>query len=254
MSGRLEGKRAIVTGASRGIGAAIARAYAKEGATVIISSRKQEGLDAVAAKINAEYPNSIVPMACHIGHRDQIKAFVQQVEAEHGRPHILVNNAATNPYFGPMFGIEESAWDKTFDVNVKGYFEMTRQVAQRWLDNDEAGSVVNIASVVGLRGAPFQGIYAMTKAAIISMTQTLSLELGQAKIRVNAVAPGLVDTHFASTIVNNPDMAKMFTDKSALKRHAQPEEITGITVFLGSEEASYVTGQTIAVDGGYTTT
>lgn len=253
MPGRLEGKRAIVTGASRGIGKAIAYAYAKEGATVVISSRKQEALNAVAEEINAEFPNRVVPMACHIGHRDQVIEFMSQVEAQLGRPHILVNNAATNPYFGPMLGIEERAWDKTFEVNAKGYFEMTRQVAQRWLDHDETGSVINIASVVGLRGAPFQGVYAMTKAAIISMTQTLAMELGQANIRVNAVAPGLVDTHFASAIVSNPDMARMFTDKSALKRYAQPEEIAGITVFLGSDESSYVTGQTIAVDGGFTT-
>lgn len=253
MSGRLHGKRAIITGGSRGIGEAIARAYVREGARVVITSRKQQSLDTLAAEINADYPDSVYPIACHMGYPDQIEAFVQKVETELGSPHILVNNAATNPYFGPMLNIDYTAWDKTFDVNVKGYFEMTRQVVQRWLNTGESGSVVNIASVVGLRGAPFQGIYAMTKAAIISMTQTLSLELGQANIRVNAVAPGLVDTHFAATIVHNPDLAKMFTEKTALKRHAQPEEIAGIVVFLGSDESSYVTGQTIAVDGGFTT-
>lgn len=253
MAGRLEGKRAIISGGSRGIGAAIARAYAAEGATVVISSRKQPGLDAVAEAINADYPNSVIPLTCHIGHPEQIEAFVKQVEEQIGRPHILVNNAATNPYFGPMLHIEDTAFQKTFDVNVKGYFEMTRHVALRWLANDEPGSVVNVSSVVGLRGAPFQGVYAMTKAAIISMTQTLSIELGEAGIRVNAIAPGLVDTHFASAIVQNEDMSKMFTDKSALKRYAQPEEIAGAAVFLGSDEASYITGQTLAVDGGYTT-
>ncbi len=253
MAGRLEGKRAIISGGSRGIGAAIARAYAAEGAKVVISSRKQPGLDAVAEAINADHPDSVIPMTCHIGYPEQIKEFVQQVEEKIGRPHILVNNAATNPYFGPMLHIEPAAFQKTFDVNVKGYFEMTRAVVQRWLANDEPGSVVNVSSVVGLRGAPFQGVYAMTKAAIISMTQTLSIELGEANIRVNAIAPGLVDTHFASAIVQNPEMSKMFTDKSALKRYAQPEEIAGAAVFLGSEEASYITGQTLAVDGGYTT-
>ncbi|TNE43697.1 MAG: glucose 1-dehydrogenase [Deltaproteobacteria bacterium] len=253
MAGRLEGKRAIISGGSRGIGAAIARAYAAEGAKVVISSRKQPGLDAVAEAINADYPDSVIPMTCHIGYPEQIEEFIQQVEEKIGRPHILVNNAATNPYFGPMLQIEPTAFQKTFDVNVKGYFEMTRFVVQRWLANDEPGAVVNVSSVVGLRGAPFQGVYAMTKAAIISMTQTLSIELGEANIRVNAIAPGLVDTHFASAIVQNPDMSKMFTDKSALKRYAQPEEIAGAAVFLGSDEASYITGQTLAVDGGYTT-
>lgn len=254
MANRLEGKVAIVTGASRGIGAAIATSFASEGAKVVIASRKQEALDAVAAEINQSYPDSVFPKACHIGEPEQVTAFVKWVEEEVGQPNILVNNAATNPYFGPVIDTPDWAWDKTFDVNLKGYFVMSREVAKRLVDTGKPGSIINVASIVALRGSPFQGVYAMTKAAIISMTQTMAVELGPSKIRFNAIAPGLVETKLAEAIVGNPDMQKYFTDKTALKRHAQPEELTGIAVYLGSDESSYVTGQTICVDGGYTAT
>ncbi|HAA57796.1 MAG TPA: short-chain dehydrogenase [Myxococcales bacterium] len=252
MADRLKEKVAIVSGGSRGIGACIARSFAREGAKVVITSRKQEALDETAASINEAYPGRVIPKACHIGHLDQIESFMKWVNEEVGQPTILVNNAATNPYFGPMLGISEGAWDKTFDVNLRGYFEMTRSVAQALLDSQTPGSIINVSSVAGIKAAPFQGVYGMTKAAILSMTKTLSLELGEAGIRVNAVAPGLVDTKLASAIVSSDEMTEMFTQRTALKRYAQPEELAEIFVYLASDEASYVTGQTFCVDGGFT--
>jgi NAD(P)-dependent dehydrogenase (short-subunit alcohol dehydrogenase family) len=251
---RLEGKIALVTGGSRGIGAAIAEAFAREGSRVVIASRKQEGLDETAGEINARYPDSVLAKTCHVGDPDQVDELVAWAEAEAGLPTVLVNNAATNPYFGPLLGVEERAWDKTFEVNLKGYFYMARAVAKKLMAEKSKGAIVNVTSVVGMRAAPAQGVYAMTKAGVISMTQTLAVELGPAGIRVNAIAPGLVETRFARLLVNNPNLRRMFTDRSPLDRHAQPEEIAGLAVYLASDESSYLTGQTIPVDGGYTIT
>jgi NAD(P)-dependent dehydrogenase (short-subunit alcohol dehydrogenase family) len=252
MSDRLKDKITIVTGASRGIGEAIAMAFAKEGAKVVLASRKQEPLDAVAEKINAETGGRAFARACHIGKAEQIDALLAWVEDELGLPDVLVNNAATNPYFGPMIGIEDWAFDKTFEVNLKGPFELTRKLALRWMGAERAGAVVNVASIAGLRAAPLQGVYGMTKAALISMTQTLAVELGPAKIRVNAIAPGLVETKFAAALTGSPEIVKIFTDHTALKRFGQPEEIAPAAIYLASDESAYVTGQTLCVDAGYT--
>jgi NAD(P)-dependent dehydrogenase (short-subunit alcohol dehydrogenase family) len=252
MSQRLTGKIALVTGGSRGIGAAIAEAFAAEGAKVVIAARKADALNATADIINTSYPESTIAKACHIGKSEEITALVDWIEQEVGTISILVNNAATNPYLGPMLMTPESAWDKTFDVNLKGYFGMTREVVQRLLAKDATGSIINVSSVFGMGAAPLQGVYGMTKAAILSMTQTLAVELGQAKIRVNAIAPGLVDTRFAAAIVQDDIMRAHFTQRAPLARYAIPQEIAGIAVFLASEDASFVTGQTFPIDGGYT--
>jgi len=252
MSGRLAGKLAVITGASRGIGEAIARAFAAEGAHLVLVSRKQEALDAVAASINEAHPDAAVARACHLGKPEQIEALVDWTIEQHGLPQVLVNNAATNPYFGPMIGITPSAFDKTFEVNLKGPFEITRRLAERWIAAEAPAAVVNLASVAGLRAAPLQGVYGMTKAALVSMTQTLAVELGPSKIRVNAVAPGLVETRFSGALVGSPDIVKIYTDHTALKRYGQPDEIAPAVVYLASDEASYVTGQTLCLDAGFT--
>lgn len=243
----LEDKVVVVTGASRGIGEAIARAVAAAGGAVVLASRKQEGLDAVAAAITAE-GGTAVPVATHIGQPEAVEALFSRVMDEFGKVDGLVNNAATNPYFGPMVGISEAAFDKTFEVNVKGPLFAIREFAGR---ARPGGSIVNIASVNGMRGSPLQGVYSMTKASIISMTQTLAIELGTGGLRVNAVAPGLVETRFAQALVGDEAILSRYTDRAALGRHAEPDEIAGAVVYLLSDAASFTTGETIVVDGGY---
>ena len=254
MSGRLEDKHVWVTGGSRGIGAAIARRCVEEGARVVVSSRNVESLMHFAVPMNEQHPGKVVVRACHMGKPEDIAATVEWIAAEVGTPDVLFNNAATNPYFGPLLRAPASMWDKTFDVNVRGCFEATRRVVDLWLAADRGGSVVNVASVQGTRGAPLQGVYGMTKAAVISMTRTLAVELGRSRIRVNAIAPGLVDTRFASAMTGSADIVKMYTDRAALGRFAEPDEISGLAVYLASDDAAYVTGQVFTIDGGYTAT
>jgi NAD(P)-dependent dehydrogenase (short-subunit alcohol dehydrogenase family) len=253
MADRLRGRVAIVTGASRGIGEAVAGAFAREGATVVIASRKAEGLAPVAARLAAEGAR-VVARPLHVGQLDAIGGWWDAVCAEVGTPDILVNNAGTNPYFGPMLATEWAAWDKTFEVNLKGPFEMTRQLVRRHLARADRGpaSVVSVASVLGHAAAPLQGVYGMTKAALMSMTRTLSVELGETGVRFNAIAPGVVDTRLAAAITTDDHLRASVLARTALKRVARPEEIAGLAVFLASEESSYVTGQTFFVDGGYT--
>jgi NAD(P)-dependent dehydrogenase (short-subunit alcohol dehydrogenase family) len=186
-----------------------------------------------------------------VGRPDEVEAVFDRARSEFGAVDGLVNNAGTNPYFGPMLGITEAAWDKTFEVNVKGPFHTIRAFARQ---APAGGSIVNVASVVGMRAAPLQGVYGMTKASIISMTQSLAHELGPAGVRVNAIAPGLVETRFAGAIVDDEDLRGHFTRRTALGRHAQPDEIAAAAVYLLSDAASYTTGQVTIIDGGMTAT
>lgn len=249
----LKDKVAIVTGASRGIGEAIARRFAEHGAAVMLAARKPDALQAVVARIEAAGGRAAA-VAAHTGKAEDVTRLVAETVARFGKVDVLVNNAATNPYFGPMLDIEDAAFEKTFEVNVKGYFLAAREVVRHLQGRDAPGAIVNVASIAGLRAAPFQGVYGMTKAAVISMTQTLAQELGGTGIRVNAIAPGLVETKFAAAIVMNDELRKHVVDRTALGRHAQPEEIAGAAVYLASDAASYVTGHVLVVDGGTTIT
>jgi NAD(P)-dependent dehydrogenase (short-subunit alcohol dehydrogenase family) len=249
----LENKVAIVTGASRGIGEAIARCFAANGAKVVIASRKIESLTAVAESIGAA-GGAAFAVAAHTGKQDDCAMLVDAAVKKFGKVDILVNNAATNPYFGPMIDIDEGAWDKTFEVNTKGYFWMSREVVKHLRTRDAPGSIIHVASVAGLVASPLQGVYAMTKAAILSMTKTLAYELAANKIRVNAIAPGFVDTKFAAAVLKNDTLLEEVLRMTPLKRYAQPDEIAGGALYLASDSASYLTGHTLVIDGGMTIT
>ena len=251
--GRLDDKLAVVTGGTRGIGEAIATSYASEGARVVVCSRKVEGVQSAVARISAAVPGcQVYGRVLHVGHIPEVEAFWDELSETVGTPDILVNNAGTNPYFGPMLGAQWAAWDKTFEVNLKGPFEMARHFCQRRFEGGGPGSVINVSSILGARAAQFQGIYGMTKAAMISLTQTLALELGQTGIRVNAIAPGFVDTKLSAAISSDAALQKRVIEHTPMGRVAQPQEIAGVAVFLASSESSFVTGQTFYVDGGFT--
>lgn len=245
----LDDKVAVITGASRGIGEAIARAFVAHGARVVLAARKPDGLTAVADSLG----ESALACATHTGNEDQCEALVARAVERFGRVDVLVNNAATNPYFGPMIETPTAAWLKTFEVNLQGYFWLSRAVARHLQARGASGSIVNVTSVAGLEAAPMQGVYGATKAAVVSMTRTLAFELAGSAIRVNAIAPGLVDTRLASAIVQNEAVLGEVLKKTPLGRYAQPDEIAGAALFLASDAASYVTGHTLVVDGGMTT-
>jgi NAD(P)-dependent dehydrogenase (short-subunit alcohol dehydrogenase family) len=253
---QLRDRVVMVTGASRGIGEAIARACAAAGARVVLVARKQPDLDRVAGAIR-EAGGTALALACHTARADDLAGVFERAASElGGRVDGLVNNAATNPYFGPMLDCPEAAFDKTFETNLKGYWHAARLLVQglRAAGGEARGAIVNTASVTGQRAAPMQGVYGMTKAAIISMTQTLAFELAGSGVRVNAIAPGLVETRFASAIVQNPTLRDHVVGRTPLGRHAQPDEIAGAAVYLLSDAASFVTGHTLVVDGGMTST
>lgn len=245
----LQDKVIVVTGASRGIGEAIARAAIDAGAKVVLASRKQVDLDRVAGALPS---NRVLAVAAHTGKAEDVEALFARALDKFGRIDGVVNNAATNPYFGPLVDTPDSAIDKTIEVNIKGYLYVARAFVKHARTREGGGSIVNIASVAGTRAAPMQGIYGATKAAVISMTQTLAFELGGSKVRVNAIAPGLVETKFASAIVQNPMLRDHVVNRTPLARHAQPREIAGAAIYLLSDASSFTTGSVMVVDGGLT--
>ena len=245
----LSGKVALVTGASRGIGESIAKLLAQHGAHVIVSSRKIEGCQAVVDDI-VNAGGSAQAIACHIGDMAQIEATFSAISEQHGKLDILVNNAAANPYFGHILDTDLSAFEKTVDVNIRGYFFMSTYGAKLMKSNG-GGAIVNVASVNGVIPGDFQGIYSITKAAVISMTKAFAKECAAFNIRVNALLPGATDTKFASTLVNNPKILAQAMAHVPMKRVAQPDEMAGTVLYLVSEASSYTTGTAINVDGGY---
>jgi len=244
----LSGRVALVTGASRGIGSAIALALVEHGASVVLSSRKQADLDAEAQRINSQFPDRAVAIAAHAGRQEDLERLVQATMDRFGRIDILINNAGTNPYVGPVLEAEPAAWDKTFEVNVRGYFLLTKLVYKAWME-EHGGSVVNVASVGGIRPGPGLGVYNITKAAVIFMTRQLAREIG-GKVRVNAIAPGLIKTRFAEALWGNEAILNRIVAANPMARIGTPEEIAGAVVFLVSDSASYVNGDVIVIDGG----
>ncbi len=244
----LSGRIALVTGASRGIGSAIAEILAEHGAQVVLSSRKQSDLDQEAERINGLYPERATAIAAHAGRPEDLERLVQQVMERFLRIDILVNNAATNPYFGPILGAELPAWDKTFEVNLRGVFVLTRLVYQASMEA-HGGAIVNIASIGGLRPGIGLGVYNVTKAGVIMLTRQLARELG-GKVRVNAVAPGLIKTRFAEGLWGNQEILDRVLAQNPMGRIGVPDEVAGAVLFLASDAASYVNGEVLVVDGG----
>jgi len=247
----LKGRVALITGASRGIGEATARLLADQGAHVVLSSRKQADLDAVAASIIADGGEASA-IAAHQGDSDALAQLISAIDQRFGRLDILVNNAATNPHFGHISDTPMAMVDKTLQVNVKGYFELAA-LASKLMQRNGKGAIVNIASINGVKPGPMQGIYSITKAAVINMTKAYAMECAPWGIRVNAVLPGLTDTRFAAALTTDDKMLAHFLPAIPLARVAQPQEIAPAVLYLVSDAASYVTGTTLAVDGGFLT-
>jgi NAD(P)-dependent dehydrogenase (short-subunit alcohol dehydrogenase family) len=246
----IRGKVAIVTGASRGIGQAIAEAYADAGAKVVVSSRKQESVDDVASAIKAKGGEAL-GVAAHNGEKAALQALVQATIDAYGTVDILVNNAATNPHFGTVLDAEDSMWQKTFEVNVMGNVWLTQSVVAM-MRQKGGGKIINVASVNGLRPGRWQGIYSITKAGIISLTQTLAMELASDHILVNAIAPGLIKTKFARAIWENETILNSILDRTPMGRIGEPEDIVGLALYLASPASNFATGQVFVVDGGIT--
>jgi NAD(P)-dependent dehydrogenase (short-subunit alcohol dehydrogenase family) len=246
----LSGKVAIITGASRGIGQSIAESYAQAGAKVVLASRKQDALDEVAAEIKANGGEALA-IAAHTGQKETLKTLVDKTVETYGKVDILVNNAATNPHFGTLLEAEDSMWQKTIEVNIMGNFWLCQNVVPIMRENG-GGSIINVASINGIRPGSMQGIYSASKAAVISLTKTLSIELGSDNIRVNAIAPGLIQTKFAQAIWGNEAVLKMVQERTPLGRIGQPGEIASIALWLASDLSSFATGETFVIDGGLT--
>jgi NAD(P)-dependent dehydrogenase (short-subunit alcohol dehydrogenase family) len=246
----LQGRVAIVTGASRGIGQAVAERLAEAGARVVISSRKQDGVDEVAAVIR-EKGGEALPVAAHNGSKVALQALAQAAIDTYGGVDILVNNAATNPHFGPILDADDGLWQKTLEVNLLGNVWLTQAVVPA-MRTRGGGKIINIASINGLRPGRMQGIYSITKAAVINLTQTLAMELAESNITVNAVAPGLIQTKFAKVIWENDYLMNPILERTPLRRIGQPDDVAGIVLYLAAPASDFATGQVFVVDGGVT--
>lgn len=246
----LKQKIAIVTGASKGIGLSIAHALAQQGATVILSSRKQEAVDQEAAAMRAA-GLSAHAYACHMGDMAEIAALVHHVQVNHGGVDILVNNAAINPHFGPVLETDMKVFDKIMDVNVKGPMELAK-LAHPLMKQRGGGSVINISSIEGLTPGFGLGLYSISKAALIAATKVLAREWGPDSIRVNAICPGLVKTKFSEALTSNDRIMKIVMARQALPMVAEPDDIAGLALFLASDASRFCTGAIHTIDGGLT--
>jgi NAD(P)-dependent dehydrogenase (short-subunit alcohol dehydrogenase family) len=246
----LAGKVALVTGGGRGIGKAIARSFAEAGAAVVIASRKRENLQATAAEF-AGLPGKVVPIACHVGRLDQLEALVRETESRLGPIDILVNNSATNIGQGPSLAVTDEMLDKMVEVNVKAALRLVRMTVPKMIER-KRGSIINIASIAGLRPQPGGMLYSFTKAGLIMMTRSWAHEFGPDGVRVNAIAPGLIQTDFSEYFWKDERYRARLEAELPIRRIGQPQEIGHLALYLASDEASFVTGQVFVVDGGAT--
>jgi NAD(P)-dependent dehydrogenase (short-subunit alcohol dehydrogenase family) len=246
----LKGKVALVTGGGRGIGKAIARRLAEAGATVVIASRKMENLEKTALEF-AALSGKTVPMTCHVGRKEDCERLVSDIHARLGAVDILVNNSATNIGQGPALQVSDEAFLKTLETNVLSCLRLIRLTVPKMIERG-AGSVINVASIAGLRPQPGGLNYSASKAALIMMTRTWAIEFGPHNVRVNAIAPGLIQTDFSEYFWKNEEHVSKLKETQPIPRVGLPEEIGGIALYLASDESSFVTGQVFVVDGGAT--
>ena len=244
--GALDNKVAIVTGASRGIGRAIAETFVREGARVVLCGRKQDSLEQVAREIGP----MAKPIACHVGRLADLENLVATTTFELGRIDVLVNNAGTNVGQGPCLAIDEGQFDKMIEVNLKSAFRLTKLVAPGMCERS-SGSIINMASISGLRPQREGLLYSTTKAALIMMTQSYALELGPKGVRVNAIAPGLIETALSEYYWKDENRRAQILEKQPIQRMGKPEDVAELALLLASDRGSYITGQTFVVDGGF---
>ena len=250
----LSGKVALITGSSKGIGRAIAQEMARHGAQVVISSRKADICQEVAADINTELEDEVgsaVAIPAHIGRREDLEMLVEQTRAQLGKIDILVCNAAVNPYYGPMSGLPDDAFEKVLSINIQSNHWLAQMVLPEMVERQD-GSVIVVSSVGGLRGSDTLGAYCISKAADVQLVKNLAVEYGPHNIRVNAISPGLVRTDFARALWENPEILKERTQGDPLRRIGEPREIAGIAVYLAGDAGAFTTGQNFVIDGGST--
>lgn len=244
----LEGKVALVTGGSRGIGREIAMRMAQAGAKVVVCSRKMENVQTVADEIEAGGGEALAFQA-HVGRPGDVTALVEQTVETFGKVDVVFNNAATNPHFGPLLTADEGQWDKILDINAKGVFRVCKAVVP-YMDAQGGGKIINLVSVAGLRPSPGLAVYGISKAAVIMLTKVLAVELGHANIQVNAIAPGVIKTRFSQLLWQTPRIAEPLLKSLPLGRFGEPEDVAGLALFLAGPLSDYITGSVFLVDGG----
>ena len=246
----MTGRTALVTGASRGIGRAIALAFAEQGADLVLASRKREGLESVAKEVASLGRRALV-MPVNVSREDSIANLADEVDRAGVAVDVLVNNAAVNPVMTGILDLDPAAWRKILDANVTGIFLLTQRIARGMLDRGQ-GSIINVASVGGLQAGPGLAAYCVSKAAVIHLTRCMAVELGPRGVRANVIAPGLIETRMAEALFQNEAGYREYVSTNPMRRHGQPEEIASAALFLASEAGSYVNGEVLVVDGGAT--